>query len=53
MLTFAGLDAPKPLVISFSTVPIPSTPGSAATIPARFLERAALWTRHYVAVGDV
>ena len=49
-LTFAGLDALKPFVISVSVagmtaILIPSTSRSATTGLARFLERAALWAR--------
>ena len=48
-LTFAGLRALKPHVIyvfvcSTSAVLVPSTARSAATDPARFRKRAALWT---------
>ena len=52
-LTFAGLGALKPLVISVSVavnsaVLIPSTARSAATDSAGFQECAALWARHRV-----
>ena len=51
-LTFAGLRTLKPAVISVSVdvtsaVLIPSTARSATTDPARFRERAALWTRRH------
>ena len=57
-LTFAGLDAIKPPVISVSvagtsTVLIPSTARSATTDSAGFLERAALWARHLLGNGEV
>ena len=50
LLTFASLDALKPVVINISladtsTVLIPSTARSATTDSAGFLERAALWAR--------
>ena len=54
-LTFAGLHAFKPPVINVSvagtsTLLKPSTARSAATSPAGFPERAALWARH--CIGD-
>ena len=56
LLTFASLDALKPVVINISladtsTVLIPSTARSATTDSAGFLERAALWARHHVRDG--
>ena len=56
-LTFAGLNAVKPPVISVSfagtsAVLIPRTARCATTNSAGFLERAALWARHLIARGD-
>ena len=53
-LTFAGLDALKPPVISVSvagtsTILIPRTPRSATTDSAGLLKLTALWTRHIIA----
>ena len=53
-LTFAGLDTLEPSVIRVSvagtsTIFKPSTVRSATTDSARFLERAALWTRYLIA----
>ena len=55
-LTVAGLDALKPPVISVSiadtsTVLIPSTPRSAATLSAGFLERATFGARRRFSEG--
>ena len=55
-LTFAGLDALNPHVVSVSvagtsTILIPSTPRSATTDSARFLERTALRARHIIGRG--
>ena len=52
-LTFASLHALKPPVINVSvsdtpTVLIPSTPRSATTDSAGFLERATLWALHRI-----
>ena len=53
-LTCAGLHALKPPVFDISVVAgtptllKPSTTGSAATDSGRFLESAALWTRHRI-----
>ena len=56
-LTFADLDALKPLVTSVSavgasTIPIPSTARGATAGSAGFLEPAALWASHVIAGGD-
>ena len=52
-LTFAGLQTFRPPVLhNFITGPsavlVPSTPGSATTDSARFLERTALWAGHRI-----
>ena len=57
-LTFTGLGALKPPVISFSApdtsaVIIPSAARSATTSSAGFLERDTFWARHIIARGDV
>ena len=56
-LTFAGVDALRPHVISVSiagtsTILIPSTARSATTDSACFLKRTALGARHLIARGD-
>ena len=52
VLTFAGLHTLSPSVINIlvagtATVLKPSTPRGTTTDSAGFLERAALWARHY------
>ena len=39
-------------VVGTSTVLIPSTAGSATTDSTGFLERTALWTRHFIGKAD-
>ena len=56
-LTFAGLDALKPTVISVSVAGasaafIPSTARSTTTDPTGFLERVTLWAHHLIGRGD-
>ena len=56
-LTFAGLHALKPPVVSVSVTGgsaffIPSTAGSATTVSAGFLERAAFLARNLIGSGD-